>query len=395
MLDFYGRLTLVKHTLSMIPVYLFSVFRARGYFVSKIRSVIIRFFWGGNEEGGISWMRWSNLCKPLGQGGLGLRDLNCFNQALLAKVAWRLFVNKDSLMSRVMLGRYCKHEGILTVKPMSGCSWGWRSILWGRDLLIKGLKWEVGNGQHIRVFMDEWIVGCDNPFVGVDVMSSLSDLRVGSLIDWRTIKWHEPLVEALFPSEVARRILATYIPKRGRVDQLYWGHSRNGDFTVKSAYFLAVYGKYPGGVGRCSPDFWKKFWAFNLPPKYSLFIWKVAHRILAVKYGLSRRNLVSDNLCGLCGPEEETVDHVFFKCVFAKKLWRCSRLNFNFDLEVVSGFVEWFPKWFKEAPDGAAFCKSVCVLWVIWRARNRQCLIVLSQCSMFVCLILPLICKLC
>lgn len=42
-------------------------------------------------------MKWSNLCKPLDQGGLGLRDLGCFNQALSAKVAWRLFENEDSI----------------------------------------------------------------------------------------------------------------------------------------------------------------------------------------------------------------------------------------------------------------------------------------------------------
>lgn len=65
--------------------------------------------------------------------------------------------------------------------------------------------------------------------------------------------------------------------------------------------------------------FGKKFWAFNLPSKYGLFIWKVVHCILAVKDGLSRRNLARDDLCGLCGREVETVDHVFLNCVFAKK----------------------------------------------------------------------------
>lgn len=30
-----------------------------------------------------------DLCKPMDQGGLGLSDLLCFNQALLAKLAWR------------------------------------------------------------------------------------------------------------------------------------------------------------------------------------------------------------------------------------------------------------------------------------------------------------------
>lgn len=133
-------------------------------------------------------------------------------------------------------------------------------------------------------------------------MDSLKDLKVGSLIDWRTFSWHAPLVEALFPSEVARRILSTYIPSRGRQDCRYWASSKNGSFTVKSAYE-----KYPGCVGRVSSEVWKKVWAMGLSLKYGLFIWKVLHGILAVKgWGLRRRNMVNDDFCSICGVDVET-----------------------------------------------------------------------------------------
>ncbi|CAN1146472.1 hypothetical protein LINPERHAP2_LOCUS15266, partial [Linum perenne] len=36
-------------------------------------------------------------------------------------------------------------------------SHGWRSILHGRDILIKGIRWQIGNGQTIRTFKDPWI----------------------------------------------------------------------------------------------------------------------------------------------------------------------------------------------------------------------------------------------
>lgn len=51
-LDFGGRLIIAKHTLSTIPIYLFSVFRAPGYFIDKVRSLIVQFLWGERYE---SW----------------------------------------------------------------------------------------------------------------------------------------------------------------------------------------------------------------------------------------------------------------------------------------------------------------------------------------------------
>lgn len=136
-LSFPSRLVLVKHTLSSIPVYLFSVFRAPCYFVAKVRSLMVRFLWGKGDGGGISWKRWEELCKPMYKGGLGLRELGCFNQALLAKMAWRLIEDPNSLVAKVLLGKYCWGRSLWECSPKPGCSWGWRSIMWGLDLLKK------------------------------------------------------------------------------------------------------------------------------------------------------------------------------------------------------------------------------------------------------------------
>lgn len=38
----------------------------------------------------------------------------------------------------------------------------------------------------------------ENPFGERGVLSSLSNMRVGSLIDWRSFQWHEPLLRRCF-----------------------------------------------------------------------------------------------------------------------------------------------------------------------------------------------------
>lgn len=40
---------------------------------------------GKGDGGGIQRKKLSDLCKPMCMGGLGLRDVDCFTQALLAK----------------------------------------------------------------------------------------------------------------------------------------------------------------------------------------------------------------------------------------------------------------------------------------------------------------------
>lgn len=65
------------------------------------------FFWGQkNTERKIHWISWENLCKSKKEGGMGFRDLHAFNMALLAKQAWRVLTNEDSLMTKVLKSKY-------------------------------------------------------------------------------------------------------------------------------------------------------------------------------------------------------------------------------------------------------------------------------------------------
>jgi hypothetical protein len=39
-------------------------------------------------------------------GGLGFRDLKCFNSAMLAKQGWRLLKNQNSLVAKILKEKY-------------------------------------------------------------------------------------------------------------------------------------------------------------------------------------------------------------------------------------------------------------------------------------------------
>lgn len=69
---------------------------------------ITRGFWWGGEKGArkTHWKAWDTLTKPKNCGGLGFRDFRLFNQALLARQAWRLINSPDSLCAMVLKAKY-------------------------------------------------------------------------------------------------------------------------------------------------------------------------------------------------------------------------------------------------------------------------------------------------
>jgi hypothetical protein len=48
------------------------------------------------------------------KGGLGYRDLEPFNMALLAKQGWRIMLNPDCLVAKVLKSKYFSKADFLT-----------------------------------------------------------------------------------------------------------------------------------------------------------------------------------------------------------------------------------------------------------------------------------------
>ena len=52
-------------------------------------------------------VKWAVVCTPVSSGGLGIRKVRLFNEALLEKWLWRFGLEKDALWRRVIEVKYC------------------------------------------------------------------------------------------------------------------------------------------------------------------------------------------------------------------------------------------------------------------------------------------------
>jgi len=130
-----GRVVLLNAVLSSIPLYFLSFFKAPKKVLQEIVKIQRSFLWGGVEENKkICWLSWNNVCKTKEEGGLGIKNVEEFNLALLSKWKWRIITEENAIWYELLKHRYgAPHIKILNTDfPMCGS----KDSLWWRDLLL-------------------------------------------------------------------------------------------------------------------------------------------------------------------------------------------------------------------------------------------------------------------
>lgn len=229
----------MKSVAMAMPVFAMSCFKLPKTTCDNLSSAMADFWWSSGEHSrNVHWQSWEKLCLPKNQGGLGFRDISRFNQALLAKQAWRILQDPLCFLAGIMKSRYFPLSDFLDAPNAKRPSFAWRSILHGRDLLKKGIEKKVGNGKSLKVWMDPWIEDEEwrAPWRKNNIFNL--NLRVSDLIDLNSRDWDFDILEDIIaPVDIPR--IKKIRPVVSQEDFYVWKYNKSGNFSVKSAYWLS------------------------------------------------------------------------------------------------------------------------------------------------------------
>ncbi|RVX11415.1 LINE-1 reverse transcriptase-like [Vitis vinifera] len=266
-----GRATLIRSTLSNLPIYSMSVLRLPSSVRRRLEQIQRDFLWGGgNLERKPHLVRWKVVCLSKKKGGLGIKCLSILNKVLLSKWNWRFANEREALWNQVIRGKYGEDRGgwcTREVREVHGMGL-WKGIRMDWDLVGARTSFSVGNGRRVRFWR---IDGVGMPLWG---RGGWNPCFSRALNDWEV--------------EEAELFLGCLHGKRvlGDVDdKAVWTETKSGIFSAKSLY-LALEADCP--ISFPSSCIWEVW----VQPKISFFAWEAAWGKAANPRSCSEKRMV-------------------------------------------------------------------------------------------------------
>ena len=145
-------------------------------------------------------------------------------------------------------------------------------------------------------------------------------------------------------------------------DKFKWRLTFSGLFSVKSLYFDYM---------NDHTIYLRKYvWKLKVPLKIKIFMWFLSRKVLLTKDNLVKRNWIGCTRCVFCS-SQETINHLFISCPFAKAVWRV--VHFTFSIVPPANVTNMFGNWLNgiDKKTKARIRIGVCaIVWAIWNCRN-------------------------
>ncbi|KAJ8422631.1 hypothetical protein Cgig2_001140 [Carnegiea gigantea] len=148
-LSFAGRALLVNTVAS--------IFILPQEIINKINQLCRNFLWrGATEYKKPPPISWDTVCTPKKYGGSGLKNLNAWNKACIAKLVWSVAMKKDMMWVKWVHEKYLKQHEWWSYQASYDSSWSWKNLLAIKDIFKQGTDmqkiwmWHDTNSYTIR-----------------------------------------------------------------------------------------------------------------------------------------------------------------------------------------------------------------------------------------------------
>ncbi|XP_022026078.1 uncharacterized protein LOC110926659 [Helianthus annuus] len=297
-------------------VYWASVFIIPLSVSKEIEKLFRGFLWcHGEMKRGKAKVKWKEVCTPMLHGGLGLKLLRTWNQALISKHTWNIISRKDSLWVKWILAYRLKHGNFWEFESKVEMCWGWRKILEFRSSLRDHIIHKIGNGQTTSAWFDNWHpLGPLSSFLSHRNMcegdfsrrSKVADIVSNGMWKWPQ-DWQERFLN-LYNSQV--------IDISDVEDKIIWKTNEGNliQFTVGDVWMDIR------EEGAPVPWFSIVWFSQNIP-RHAFILW------LAIKGRLKTHEVLSAWMdtthmkCVLCKTTSDSHNHLFFACPYSKEIW--------------------------------------------------------------------------
>ena len=294
-------------------------------------------------------VNWQQICTPLRNGGLGIRNLSIFNKALLGKWLWRYGADHEALWRRVVDSKYGSHwRGWCSHKVHVPYGVGlWKFIRASWDDFSRHSAFQVGDGAQVKFWLDTWCG--DQPlqdtFPNLFRLARVLDVSVADHLQILGTSHHWDVVFSRQAQDWELEIVSAFMEllyscpiRRGSLDEMCWRLSSQKAFTVRSYYSCLL---QPSG----SFFPWKSVWKSKVPTRVAFFTWTAAlERILSVD-NLRKRRVIIIDWCYMCKAHGKTVNHLLLHYTVAQELWSLIFALFGIAWVMPRGVVDLLSCW--------------------------------------------------
>ncbi|XP_057808441.1 uncharacterized protein LOC131022916 [Salvia miltiorrhiza] len=303
---------------------------------------------------------------------MGFRDIGLFNQAMLAKQAWRILQNGSTLLARSLKARYFPRADILLASKAHNPSFVWKSLLVGRDLLVEGIAWRMGDGSRIRIGLDAWLPDGFGKFQTARVHDRWANYRVADLLLDNQPSWDMSKLANILPGEDLWKFTDNLSVNPSIPDRPFWPSGRSNMYSVKFGYLLAcsLRNRNLASTSIDNTSLWNWVWALEVIPKVKFFLWKSLVGALPTSGALLDRSISVDPIYRRCGEDMETTEHALRDCPWVAFLWETSPLRLPpLNSTEFCSIKEWIDR-IRLVPNKEVHQTFANLAWTIWYSRN-------------------------